>query len=457
MFGRITNVHFVGVGGIGMSGIARVLKKQGFNVTGSDLKPTDITKELEGLGIQVFYGHRAENCHEAQVIVYSSAVAPDNPELVWASKARIPVIPRAEMLAELMRMRYSIAVSGTHGKTTTTSMITLVLEEAGLKPTSVIGGLVRGSKTNGQLGNGKYLVAEADESDKSFLLLLPTLAVITNIEEEHLDCYKDLTEIKTAFLDFANRVPFFGSVVACADDPNILDIIPRMKRRTLTYGLSPEAQIRAVDIDLKAFSSSYRIFKGATELGIIELAVGGLHNVQNSLAVIGVCDELGVDFSKVRTGLMGFKGVHRRQELKGEKRGVVVIDDYGHHPTEIKRTLEAVRVSFPKNRLITVFQPHRYTRTKFLHRQFGPAFSLTDILIITDIYPAGEQPIDGVSSELIITAVKELNPHPPDIVHQADFNTITDYILEIVKPGDVILTLGAGNIWQIGAAVLKKL
>ncbi len=457
MFGRLTNIHFVGIGGIGMSGIARVLRKMGFTVTGSDLKPTPITRELEGMEIKVFYGHRTENCQGAQVIVYSSAVARNNPELEWARGERIPVIPRAEMLAELMRMRYSIAISGTHGKTTTTSMIALVLEEAGLKPTSVIGGLVRGSKTNGSLGNGKYLVAEADESDRSFLLLLPTLAVITNIEEEHLDCYQDLAEIKSAFLDFANRVPFYGSVVACADDPNIQDILPEMKRRTITYGFSAQAQIRGVDIDLKSFSSSFRVLKGTTELGIIELAVGGLHNAQNSLAVIAVCDELAVDFSKVRTGLMSFKGVHRRQELKGKKSEVTVIDDYGHHPTEIKKTLEAVRVSFPHNRLITVFQPHRYTRTKFLQRQFGAAFLETDILIITDIYPAGEAPIAGVSSALIINAIEEHNPGRPQIVHQSDFNQITDYILEIVKPGDVIITLGAGNIWQIGETILKKL
>lgn len=457
MFGRLTNIHFVGIGGIGMSGIARVLKKMGFTITGSDLKPTPITHELEEMGIKVFYGHRRENCADAQVLVYSSAIALDNPELIQAQEARIPVIPRAEMLAELMRMRYSITVSGTHGKTTTTSMISLVLEEAGFKPTSVIGGLVRGSKTNGRLGEGKYLVAEADESDKSFLLLLPTLAVITNIEEEHLDCYKDLDEIKRAFLDFANRVPFYGSVVACADDQNIQEILPKMKRHTITYGFSPQAQIRGVDIDLHGFSSSFRVLKGDTELGIIELAVGGQHNALNSLAVVAVCDELAVPFSKVRTGLMSFRGVHRRQELKGKKADITVIDDYGHHPTEIKKTLEAVRTGFPKNRLITVFQPHRYTRTKFLHRQFGPSFSLTDILIITDIYPAGEQPIAGVSSLLIVNAIKENNPDKPKIVHEQDFTKIIDYILEIIKPGDVILTLGAGNIWQIGEAVLKRL
>ncbi len=454
MFAKVEKVHFVGIGGIGMSGIAKVLRNLGFKVTGSDIKPTEITEKLKEIGIDVFYDHKPENVKGASVVVYSSAVSENNPEILYAKSKGVPVIPRAEMLAELMRMKYSICVSGSHGKTTTSSIIGEILEGAGLDPTIVIGGIVKGADMGSKLGLGEYLVAEADESDRSFLFLFPTLAVITSIDEEHLDCYPDLLSIKKAFSDFASRVPFYGAVIGCIDDANVEEVLSGCHRRVITYGIEKEALLKAWGINLNRDYSSFNVSWKDKTLGRVRLKLLGRHSILNSLAGIAVGIELGIDFSHIKASLERFEGVKRRLEIKGEKGGIVVVDDYGHHPTEIKTTLEALRLKFKENRVITVFQPHRYTRTFYLFREFGSAFKDTDILIITDIYPAGEKPIKGVTAGLIVDSVKECNK-PAEYIK--GFEEIVEYLLRILRKGDVVLTLGAGNIWQIGEMLLSRL
>jgi len=454
MFAKVEKVHFVGIGGIGMSGIAKVLRNLGFKVTGSDIKPTEITEKLKEIGIDVFYDHKPENVKGASVVVYSSAVSENNPEILYAKSKGVPVIPRAEMLAELMRMKYSICVSGSHGKTTTSSIIGEILEGAGLDPTIVIGGIVKGADMGSKLGLGEYLVAEADESDRSFLFLFPTLAVITSIDEEHLDCYPDLLSIKKAFSDFASRVPFYGAVIGCIDDANVEEVLSGCHRRVITYGIEKEALLKAWGINLNRDYSSFNVSWKDKTLGRVRLKLLGRHSILNSLAGIAVGIELGIDFSHIKASLERFEGVKRRLEIKGEKGGIVVVDDYGHHPTEIKTTLEALRLRFKENRVITVFQPHRYTRTFYLFREFGSAFKDTDILIITDIYPAGEKPIKGVTAGLIVDSVKECNK-PAEYIK--GFEEIVEYLLRILRKGDVVLTLGAGNIWQIGEMLLSRL
>ena len=457
MFGKLKHIHFVGIGGVGMSGIALVLKNLDFDVSGSDVKETDLTKNLARSGIKLYYGHRAENGLGADVVVYSSAIAKDNIELITAQTNRIPVIPRAEMLAELMRMKYSIAISGSHGKTTVTSMISTILEKAGFDPTTVIGGKVLGSDAGAKLGKSEYLVAEADESDRSFLLLYPTIAVITNIEREHLDYYKDLSDIKKSFIQFANKVPFYGTVILCADSPAARKICPKMKRPKVTYGINQSAIFNAIDIQLRPFGSEFTLIVNGATIGRFELKVPGLHNVENSLAAIAVAKELDVRLETVRTALEEFSGVHRRLERIGEKSGVTLFDDYAHHPTEIQVTLRALRNAFPKNRLIGIFQPHRYTRTKFLANEFGVCFSDLDLLVITEIYPASEPPIPGVSSMLIINEIKSHNSSRPQVIYVEDKNRISEQIQSQLKDGDVLITLGAGNIWEIGKEILARL
>lgn len=454
MFAKVERIHFVGIGGIGMSGIAKVLRNLGFKVTGSDMKLTDITRRLEGMGIEIFYDHKPENIRGASVVVFSSAISEENPEVIYAKSKGIPVIPRAEMLAELMRMKYSIAVSGSHGKTTASSIIGRVLERGGLDPTIVIGGIVKGAEMGSKLGLGDYLVAEADESDRSFLLLFPTLAVITSIDKEHLDCYPDLPSIKRAFLGFASRVPFYGAVIGCVDDDNVEEVLSNCHRRVITYGIEKNAYLKAWGINLNQNFSSFNVSWRDKTLGRVRLNLLGKHSIFNSLASIAVGIELGIDFPHIQAALEGFEGVNRRLEVKGESRGIIVIDDYGHHPTEVRTTLEALRLRFKKNRVVTLFQPHRYTRTFYLFREFGNAFKDTDILIITDVYPAGEKPIKGVTAQLIVDSVKSYNKPVEYIKGTED---IISYLLQILREGDVVLTLGAGNIWQIGEILLSKL
>lgn len=450
---KVKRIHFVGIGGIGMSGIAEVLLNLGYSIIGSDQGESDITARLARLGARVFKGHSADNLDSSDVVVTSTAIKPDNPEVVKAHEMGIPVIPRAEMLAELLKMKFSVAISGMHGKTTTTSMVSTVLAHGGLDPTMVIGGKLASIGSNARLGDGEVLVAEADESDGSFLKLSPAIAVITNIDREHLDFYKDLDEIKEAFIKFANIVPFYGSTILCADDENVRSILPYVKRRTISYGISEPADYQARDVDLSGHSSSYDLsFKGKS-LGRVRLNVPGLFNVYNSMATIAVARELDMSFENIRDGLLAYSGVQRRLELKGKCNGVTVVDDYGHHPTEVKATLAAARQVW-KERLIVVFQPHRYTRTRALFPEFVNAFSDADTLILTDIYPASEKPIEGVHSFRLYEEIRRIGH--PDVRYYADFGQIVERLLEIARPNDVIITQGAGSVWKIGEDFLNK-
>jgi UDP-N-acetylmuramate--alanine ligase len=456
MLGKLRRVHFVGIGGVGMSGIALLLHNLGFDVSGSDVKESQVTRHLAGFGISVHIGHTAENCQGADVLVYSSAVSRDNPEILAATIQQIPVIARAEMLAELMRMKFSVAVSGTHGKTTVTSLTAAVLEQAGLDPTTVIGGRILGTEAGARLGQSEYLVAEADESDRSFLMLYPALAVITNIEREHLDVYRNLNELKRAFVEFANRVPFYGTVVAGIDSPAVRAILPRFQRRRTTYGRRRDADVRASKIQLLPFKSSFLLSVRGKEVDRFELNLGGMHNVENALAVLAVALELGVDLAVCSRVFAGFSGVHRRLELVGEKDGVKVMDDYGHHPTEIAVTLEALRQACPEQRIVVVFQPHRYTRTKLLAAEFGPAFKSANAIVMLPVYAASEPVIPGVSSETIAEQVRRTMGAGFPIVMVADHAAAVNWLAANTQPGDVVITQGAGNIWEIGRSFLAK-
>ncbi|MFQ5906689.1 MAG: UDP-N-acetylmuramate--L-alanine ligase, partial [bacterium] len=403
MFRRIKHIHFVGIGGIGMSGIAEVLINMDYTVTGSDLKESAITERLSSLGAKISKGHSALNIENADVVVYSSAVKPDNVELQAARSRQIPIIPRAEMLAELMRMKYGIAVSGTHGKTTTTSMIARILTEASLDPTIVVGGKLRSLDTSARLGAGEYLVCEADESDRSFLKLSPTISVITTLEEEHMESYGSLEGVLDTYVEFANKVPFYGCVVLSIDEKNLQRILSRIERRCITYGVKTQADVRAKDVAFEGFGSRYVFHSNGEEVGEITLKVPGLHNVYNSLAACTVGLELGVDFSVIRESLAQFRGVRRRFEMKGEVRKVTVVDDYAHHPTEIRVTLEAARRAW-QGRIVVAFQPHLYSRTSELAASFGSSFGNADVVVVTDVYGAREEPVPGVSGKLISDA-----------------------------------------------------
>lgn len=457
MFGKLKRIHFIGIGGVGMSGIALVLKNLGFDVSGSDLQESDITRRLTEAGVKVCIGHARENLADAEVAVFSTAVPSDNPELAAARDKGVPIIRRAEMLAELMRMKFAIGVSGSHGKTTVTSMVGHVLERAGMDPTLVIGGRVMGSADGSRLGKSEYLVAEADESDRSFLVLYPAVAVVTNIEAEHLDFYKDLADIKREFTRFVNRVPFYGSVILCADSPGCRSIARRVKRRIVSYGLETPADFRARDVQLYSFSSAFTLLYQGKEAGRFSLAMAGRHNVANALAAIAVGVELGIDLRTLEQALATFAGVHRRLERKGEKKGITVYDDYGHHPTEIKVTLEALKHAFPKSRLWVVFQPHRYTRTRLLADEFGTAFDSADAVVITGLYAASEPPIPGVDERLIVEQVKRRGRSGLVLHHIPRREDIPEFIKEWARPGDVVLTLGAGSIWKTGDEILAKL
>ena len=446
MFHKVKNVHFVGIGGIGMSGIAEVLLNLGFRVTGSDVRQTEITERLAGLGARVFYGHREDNVQDAHVVVTSSAVRQENPEVQDARRRAIPVIQRAEMLAELMRMKYSVAVAGAHGKTTTTSLVASVLQSANLDPTCVIGGKLNSLGTNAKLGSSQYLVAEADESDGTFLLLFPTIAVVTNIDLEHLDFYRNMEEIKAAFLAFMNKAPFFGLVILCVDDENLASLMPSIKRRYMTYGLSEEAELRAVGLRHSGFSVAFDVLHGGRLLGEVSLAIPGVHNVVNSLAAIAVGMELDIGFEAMAEALGQFSGIHRRLEVRWDGE-IKLVDDYGHHPTEIKATLAALR-SVWKGRIIVAFQPHRYSRTKALARQFAKSFNDADVLVATEIYAASEEKIEGVTGAGLAEAVRS-GGHPQVIFAQTKEEVVAR-VAEIAKPGDMVVTLGAGDIYKVG-------
>jgi len=437
-----------------MSGIAEVLLNLGYRVAGSDLVESETTWRLKSLGAQVFIGHRPENLQDADVVVTSSAVRSDNPEVIAAHERVIPVIPRAEMLAELMRMKYGVAIAGTHGKTTTTSMIATVLAHAGLDPTAVIGGKLNIFGSNAKLGQGELLVAEADESDGSFLKISPTIAVVTNIDPEHLDHYKSLAEIQKAFLEFVNKVPFYGLAVLCLDNENVQALIPQVRKRYLTYGLSTQANFRAEDISFRGLTTSFRALEKGKELGQISIQMPGLHSVYNALATLATALELDLSFEAVREGLASFSGVQRRFQIKGEWEGVMVVDDYGHHPTEIKATLSAAKRGWGR-RTVVIFQPHRYTRTRDLFKDFLTAFNQADVLFLTEIYPAGEDPIPGLSVQGIYEGIKE-HGHK-DVTLVPDKNQIVERLLPRLKPGDMVFTLGAGNIWKVGETLIQRL
>ena len=457
MFSSIKKIHFVGIGGIGMSGIAEILLDQGFKVSGSDRGLSEVTDRLQKLGATVYEGHRAEHiADDVDALVYSSAVSSDNPEILAAQRQKIPVIRRAEMLAEVMRLKYGIGIAGTHGKTTTTSMISLVLMEGELDPTVIVGGKLSGlGGTNARLGHGEFIVVEADEFDRSFLSITPTIAVLTTLETDHLDCYRDLEDIKGAFIQFASKVPFYGFVVLCLDEPALLDIMPQLsKKKIITYGLNPQADVQAVEIRHKDNTSTFTVVRDGADLGHITLQVPGKHNVQNSLAAIAVGLELGVPFQKVKDGIEKFAGVYRRWEKKGESAGITLYDDYAHHPTECRATLAGAKAGW-RRRVVCVFQPHLYTRTRDFYEEFGKSFLLSDVLIVTDVYPAREEPIQGVTGELIVGAAKRFGHK--DVHYVPDKKQIPSYLKSIVKSGDIVITMGAGDIWKYGEEFLKMI
>ncbi len=456
MYKRSYHIHFVGIGGIGMSGIAELLLNLGHQVSGSDIQETEITRRLETLGATISYSHQPQQVAGADAVVVSSAIDSDNPEVAAANMDyHIPVIRRAEMLAELMRLKYAVLVAGAHGKTTTTSMVGTVMAEGGLDPTVIIGGRLNAWGTNAKLGQGDFVVAEADESDGTFLLYSPTISLVTNIDTEHLDFYKDLDEIKETFLEFINQVPFYGLNILCLEDENIQGLLPRIKKRMVTYGFSAQADFQARDLAFDGLNVSYRAFYCGQELGKVTLPIPGQHNALNSLAAVAVGHELEIPFSAICRGLQEMTGVQRRFQIKGEVDGVTVIDDYGHHPTEIKAVLKTMASSFPGRRRLVLFQPHRYTRTQALFEDFTTAFYQSDVLIVTEIYAASEPVIPGVHAEKLTTAIQK-HGHG-NVRYLPDHLALVPSLVEEVRGGDVVLTLGAGNIWQTGEALLEKL
>lgn len=454
MYRKGGRIHFVGIGGIGMSGIAEVLLTMGYRVSGSDLKASRITDRLGMLGAQVFEGHEAANIGDSFVVVTSSAVKGDNPEVVRAHELMIPVIPRAEMLAELMRMKYGVAVAGTHGKTTTTSLVGAVLSEAAMDPTIVVGGKVGKFGSNARLGQGNFLVAEADESDGSFLCLTPTVSIITNIDREHMDHYGTEAAMEEAFVEFANKVPFYGAVVVCLDDPRVQALMPRFSRRTVTYGLTGQVDYSARHVRQAGGRTKFEVVVRGVPVGEVDLGIPGIHNVQNSLAAFAVGTELDVPAETIIGALSGFSGVDRRSQIKGEARGVLVIDDYGHHPTEIQAVLTGIRESYDR-RIVALFQPHRYSRTEDLADRFHTAFYGADALFVADIYAAGERPIPGVDSESLAEGIR--NHGHRAVRYAGSVERATDELFAFVKEGDIVVTLGAGNVWQAGEALLERL
>jgi UDP-N-acetylmuramate--alanine ligase len=452
VFKRIKHVHFVGIGGIGMSGIAEVLLNLGYRVSGSDVRSTGITDHLASLGANIVYRHAAENVSAAHVVVTSSAVSSQNPEIVEAQRRKIPVIARAEMLAELARLKYSVAVAGTHGKTTTTSMVATILDKAGFDPTIVVGGLLNTIGSNARLGKGDYIVLEADESDRSFLLLSPTLAVVTNIEPDHLDNYKDLEDIQAAFLAFVNKVPFYGAAILCLDEPAVQSLIPQVKRRMITYGTAAQADVCVSDITVDGLKSSFTVrFNGGSSQRI-RLNVPGIHNVLNATAAFAAARDMDIDSETIAKGLEMFRGVERRFQIKSHD-GITVIDDYAHHPTEIRATLAAAKAGNFR-RLFVVFQPHRYTRTFHLMDDFARAFNLADVVLMLDIYPAGEVAIPGVSTAALIEKMESFGHK--NVIHATTFESIESYIVENAKQGDAVIVMGAGSVTKLSDILSER-
>ncbi|MBU1902305.1 MAG: UDP-N-acetylmuramate--L-alanine ligase [Proteobacteria bacterium] len=455
-FGKVKHIHFVGIGGIGMSGLAELLINLGYKVSGSDLKATAVTRRLASFGGSIFEGHSRENVEGADVVVYSSAVGGANPEILEAKERYVPVIPRAEMLAELMRLKYGVAIAGAHGKTTTTSMIASILTCGQLDPTVVIGGrLDIWGGSNAKLGQGDILVAEADESDGSFLVLSPTIAVVTNIDHEHMDHYGNIDAIRQTFVDFINKVPFYGSAILCLDNEEIQGIIPRLKKRCLTYGMTPQADLRGRDLEKERWGATLEVIFRGSSLGRLTVGMPGEHNVLNALAATAVGLELDLGFGVIKEGLRALGGLSRRFQLKGEKNGVLFLDDYGHHPTEIMATLKTAKECWPERRLIVVFQPHRYTRTQALLDRFVISFNDADILLVCPIYSAGEAPIEGITGERLSQCIKD-HGHK-EVVFCSRQEEVAPILLDLVQPDDLVMTLGAGNIYQEGERLFEML
>jgi len=452
--GRVRHVHFVGIGGIGMSGLAEILRNLRFDVSGSDLKQGDTTHRLARFGVRIDVGHRAENVTGADVVVYSSAINWANPELQQAKQLGIPVVSRAEMLAELMRVKYGVAIAGSHGKTTTTSLVATVLSAAGFDPTVVVGGRMAALGTNARLGEGDLLVAEADESDGSFLRLTPTIAVVTNIDPEHLDHYGTHERLKQAFLEFIEKVPFYGLAVLCLDHPDVQDLLPQIQRRHVTYGLSPQADYFARAVEFEGTSVRFTAYRRGESLGQFQVRMPGVHNVLNTLAAIAVADELAVPFDILRESLASFHGVARRFTVTANINGVTLVDDYGHHPAEVRATLAAARKAYA-GRVVVVFQPHRYTRTQSLFEEFTKAFNDCDLLVVIPVYPAGEKPIEGATGDRLAEAI---TVHGHHAVHYLDnLSAVTEFLVPEVRPGDVVIALGAGDVNKVLKLIQERL
>ena len=450
--GKIRHIHFVGIGGIGMSGIAEVLLNQGYEISGSDRALSEVTEHLQEIGAKVYKGHAPEHVEGADVLVYSSAVTLDNPEVQEALRRKIPVIKRAEMLGELMRLKFGIAIAGTHGKTTTTSLTGSVLTEGGLDPTLIIGGRVRSLNTNALLGSSEFLVAEADEFDKSFLRMIPTIAVITNIEPDHLDSYHGWEDLKNSFVSFANKVPFYGRVIVCLDNPGVQEILQEIKRSVTTYGFNRQADIQADQVEFLPGKIRFNAYYQGQKLGQLNLQIPGEHNVLNALAAIGVGLELDIPFEKIKAGLEKFSGVNRRFEILGVFNDIMIVDDYAHHPTEIRATLKGARSGWPERRIVAVFQPHLYSRTQNFYEDFARSFFQADVLVVTDVYPAREEPIEGVSGALIADTARRFGHR--EVHYEADKSRLAEYVFKLLKPGDLVLTIGAGDIWKTGRALV---
>ena len=461
MLGRTRRIHFVGIGGIGMSGIAELLANLGYEVSGSDVKTSDVTRHLAEQGVQVHLGHDAAHVGDADVVVMSSAIMTANPEIAEARRRRIPVIPRAEMLAELMRLRYGIAIAGAHGKTTTTSMVALVLERAGLDPTAVIGGRLSAFGSNARLGRGDSMVVEADESDRSFLKLSPAIALVTNIDREHMEAYGSFGSLQEAFVEFINKVPFYGAAVLCVDDETVRALVPRAIRRVITYGLadgvSPEPDVAGHEMRLEPFGShcvvSHLVNGSRQRLGSLQVAVPGRHNLVNALGAVAVGLELRVPFRDIAGALAEFGGAERRFQVRGERRGIMVVDDYGHHPTEIAAVVAAARTT--GRRVVLAFQPHRYTRTRDLLKEFGQALGAADEVVLTDIYAAGEPAIEGITVDAVAAAVRSCSSCPVHVVRGLE--NVPRNILRLLRPGDLVITLGAGSIGGVADRILSEL
>ncbi|MCP4681435.1 MAG: UDP-N-acetylmuramate--L-alanine ligase [Desulfobacterales bacterium] len=455
-FGKTKHIHFVGIGGIGMSGIAELLINLGYNISGSDLKDTSVTRRLSSLGGHIFKGHKHQHVADADVVVYSSAVPADNPEILEAKDKNIPVIPRAEMLAELMRLKYGIVIAGAHGKTTTTSMVASILTSANLDPSIIIGGrLDIWGGSNAKLGQGDILVAEADESDGSFMALSPAISVVTNVDHEHMDHYGSMKAIRDTFINFINKVPLYGTAILCLENEEIQRIIPLLKKNYLTYGLTSQADLRGMDLKTEKMGVSFDLIHHNRSLGRITVGLPGEHNALNAMAATAVALELDLGIDIIKKGLRNLGGLERRFQVKGEKNGVTVLDDYGHHPTEIKATLKTARECWPEKRLIVVFQPHRYSRTKLLHDRFVISFNEADVLIVTSIYPAGENAIEGVTAEWLAQGIREYGHK--EVIFSPRQEDALSTILTLVKPEDLVMTLGAGDVYQIGEKLLDKL